>query len=437
MDPTLSRQTLSRRTLLTAGAALAGAGALTACGARLASPEEDTGPPRGEITLLTPIFDGREGKALLEQQLLPRFTARYPEVTVRVEYLTGYDYLNEKITTGLTSGVPADVIMMGVGWIEPFAARNVLSELRTPADQLTGYSDQILKACRWGGKLYALPVVLDTRFGIARTDLLAEAGFSRPPGSLDEIVEYARALTRRNGAGVLQRTGLDVLSADPRQVFETVLFAFGGDLFRGGRPAFNDEAGVAALTWLTDLQQKHKVIDAGFSNTKAVAVPIGDGRAAMCIGHNNWWVTTSKQHPENLKYLQPFLLNPAKPSIFAGGTLVTVCAASRHQSAAQALAAFMASPPVSLAGAQAKGNVPALASLKDTDYVRNNKLVQFALDNIRYGRAEGGVGAWLTIRDDIKTAVESARTGRQSPKDALDQLAATADIAIADFGQVN
>jgi multiple sugar transport system substrate-binding protein len=428
---------LTRRRLLAAGATLAGVGALSACGARLTTREDTGGPPRGEITLLTPIFDGREGKTLLEQKLLPQFLAAYPEVKVNVEYLTGYDYLNEKITTGLTSGVPADVIMMGVGWIEPFASRKVLSEIKVGPEALTGYSDQILKACRWGGKLYALPVVLDTRFGICRTDLLAEAGLNRPPSSLEEIREYAIRLTRRDGAGVLQRTGLDVLSADPRQIFETVLFAFGGDLFRDGRPVFNEAPGVAALQWLTDLQQRDKVIDAGFSNTKAVAVPIGDGRAAMCIGHNNWWVTVTKQHPENLKYLRPFLLNPAKPSIFAGGTLVTVSSASRHQSAAQALAAFIASPQVSLAGAQQKGNVPALASLRDSEYVRNNKLVQFALDNLRYGRSEGGVGAWLTIRDDVKTAVQSAMNGRQSPQEALDQLAHNAEIAIADFGQVN
>jgi multiple sugar transport system substrate-binding protein len=253
---------------------------------------------------------------------------------------------------------------------------------------------------------------------------------------MDQLHDYALRLTRREN-GVLTRTGLDVLSADPRQVFETVLFAFGGDLFRNGRPAFNDPTGVAALQWLADLQQRDKVIDAGFSNTKAVSVPIGDGRAAMCIGHNNWWVTTKKQHPENLQYLQPFLLNPAKPSIFAGGTLVTVSAASRHQAAAQALAEFIASPQVSLAGAQQKGNVPALASLKNTDYVRNNRLVQFALDNLQYGRAEGGVGAWLSIRDDVKTAVQSAMSGRQTAQQALDVLATSAEAAIADFGQVN
>jgi multiple sugar transport system substrate-binding protein len=154
----------------------------------------------------------------------------------------------------------------------------------------------------------------------------------------------------------------------------------------------------------------------------------------MSIGHNNWWLTTLQQHPENARYLEPFLLTPAKPSIFAGGTLVTVCAASRHQSAAQALAAFIASPEVSLAGASQKGNVPALASLHDTPYVRGNPLVRFALDNLRYGRPEGGVGAWLSIRDDIKTAVQSAMSGRQTAQQALDGLAATASAAIADFG---
>jgi len=35
---------------------------------------------------------------------------------VSVDYTT-YNYLNQKITTGLTTGIPADVIMLGwAGW---------------------------------------------------------------------------------------------------------------------------------------------------------------------------------------------------------------------------------------------------------------------------------------------------------------------------------
>lgn len=429
---------LSRRELLTAGASvaglagLAGLSTLAGCGARLSTPSDLGGPPEGHINLLTPIFPGADGKALLEKQLLPQFLARNPKVTVSVDYTT-YNYLNQKITTGLTTGIPADVIMLGVGWVEPFASRQVLSELTIPPSGLAGYSERVLTSCRWGGKLYALPVVLDTRFGIARRDILARAGFSRPPTSIDELREYAIALTRRTD-GKLTCAGLDVQSLDPRQLFETVLFAFGGDLFRGGRPAFNDPTGVAALQWLADLQLKDKVIDPGFSSPNSTTLPIADGRAAMSIGHNNAWVTTSKQRPEVLGQLQPFLLNQAKPSIFAGGTLVTVSAASRHQSAAQALAAFIATPQVSLAGAAQRGNVPALAELDNTPYVRNHPLIQFGLDNLKYGRPEGGIAAWLSLREEILNTVQSVTTGRQDAQQALDALAGVADAAIADFG---
>jgi hypothetical protein len=43
----------------------------------------------------------------------------------------------------------------------------------------------------------------------------------------------------------------------------------------------------------------------------------------------------------------------------------------------------------------------------------------------------------LSIRDDVKTAVQSAMSGRQTARAALDVLATSADAAIADFGQVN
>jgi len=424
---------LSRRRLLAGGASAVGIAALSACGARLSNPSDLGGPPEGHINLLTPIFPGADGKALLEKQLLPQFLAQYPAVTVSVDYTT-YNYLNQKITTGLTTGIPADVIMLGVGWVEPFASRQVLSELNIPPGGLAGYSERVLAPCRWGGKLFALPVVLDTRFGIARRDILAQAGFDRPPASMDELRDYAIALTQRGSNGALTRTGLDVQSIDQRQMFETVLFAFGGDLFRAGRPAFNDPTGVAALQWVADLQLKHRVIDAGFSNPNSTTLPLADGRAAMSIGHNNAWITTSKQRPEVLGQLQPFLLNPAKPSVFAGGTLVTVSAASRRQSAAQALAAFIASPPVSLAGAAQRGNVPALASLGSTPYVRDHPLVRFGLENLKYGRAEGGIAAWLSLREEVLNTVQSVTTGRQSAQQALDTLAGVANAAIADFG---
>src|SRR5579884_2612421 len=100
---------------LTRRAALGALGlaALTGCGAGPHPIGAPTGPAEGAISLITPIFQGAEGKRLLESVLLAEFRRRYPRVSVSVDY-SDYDVLNAKITTALTSGVSPDVIMLGV-----------------------------------------------------------------------------------------------------------------------------------------------------------------------------------------------------------------------------------------------------------------------------------------------------------------------------------
>ena len=87
----------------------------------------------GDITLLTPIFEGSAGKELLEDDLLPSSTrstptSRSPSTTRR------YGKLNDKLTTAVASGLVPDVMLMGVGWIENFAkTRRARRPLRASA----------------------------------------------------------------------------------------------------------------------------------------------------------------------------------------------------------------------------------------------------------------------------------------------------------------
>jgi len=327
--------------------------------------------------------------------------------------------------------------MLGMGWVEPFGLPpDSLSELHVPADGLNGYSREPCCApaasagsfsrCRW---------CWTTRFGIARRDILAKAATAgRPPAWLS-CASTRSGLTQRDSGGKLLRAGLDVQSLDPRQLFETVLFAFGGDLFRDGKPAFNDPTGVAALQWLTGLQLRDRVIDQGFSSPKATTLPIADGRAAMAIGHNNWWVTTTKQRPEVIDQLQPFLLNPAKPSIFAGGTLVSVSAASRHQSAAQAPRPVHGQPGRShWPGPRRRGSAcagPARAvALRAGPEARTGPL-RAGQPALRQGRGRDP-GLACHCATSCSPPCSWPPPGAD-PKAALDALAVTANSAIADF----
>lgn len=421
------------RSQLWSGAALALSAclALTACGG--ASGSQDSGS--GEITLLTPIFEGSTGKKVLEEQLLPEFEKQNPGITVNVDY-TDYGSLNEKLTTSIASGLVPDVMMMGVGWVEGFADKGVLADLGglglSESELADSMNEQVLQAGEWDGKLYAVPTMLDTRYGIARKDLLAKAGFDSPPSNWVEMREYAKALTKRDAKGKLTQAGLDVMTLDPRQMFEVFLFSNGGSLFNEDRtkPTFNSPEGVEALQYVVDLVRKDKVEDVGYSSDDADTYPVVNGRAAMMVGHNDFWVKAQQSNPKVAKQLVPFMIHGTEDAMFQGGTLVTVANQSKKKDAAVALLKFLTGPDASLAANEQRGNVPALGELLESDYVTSNPAVQFAMENLQSAHPEGGVPAWLEIRGDFASAVESALLGQKSPQEALDGLAKSASEAM-------
>lgn len=413
---------------------------LAACGGGSAADDDEDsggdGEVSGDITLLTPIYEGTDGQRLLEDELLPEFYEQYPEVSVEVDYAT-YGTLNEKLTTAVASGLIPDVMMMGVGWIEGFADRGVLADLEplgiSREDMEQSYTPQIVDAGTLDDALYAVPIMLDTRFAVARMDLLQEAGYDEPPSTWAELHDYAVALTKRAADGTLEQAGFDLLSMDLRQMFLVFLFSSGASLFDEGvtEPTFNSPEAVAALQFLVDLVNEDKVEDIGYSSTDAEVNPVVNGRAAMGMAHNNLWLQIQESAPDIADQFVPFLIEDAEPGMFFGGTLATVSARSEHPEAAAALVEFLSSPDAALAANEQRGNVPALTELLDSDYVQGNPFVQFAMENLDSAQREGGPPQWLEIRGEFTPAIEAALLGQKSPQQALDDLAQNARDAMA------
>jgi multiple sugar transport system substrate-binding protein len=421
-----------RSVLRLVAAAAAGVIALTACGGPAPGGGGD-GDVSGEISLLTPIFERADGAAALEQQLAA-FRERYPGVTVKPDY-TSYSKLNEKLTTSIASGQPYDVMLMGVGWIPPFAAKGVLADLgQDPAELRSRFYGPAVDAGVYRGTVYALPIMMDTRIGIYRKDLFAAAGITEPPKNFAELREYGRRLTQRAPDGTLRVAGLDVLGIDPRQAFLTMLWAAGGELFApDGSVAFDSPAGVAALQTMADVIRVDHSEDIGWTQPDS---PTGNvmaqGRAAMLVGHHNFWTAIQQQAPDLIAQdkLGFFVIQDARPAMFQGGTLATVAARSKHPAAAKALAEFLASDGPALVANQQRGNLPALKSLESSPFVQQNAAIRFATQHFDDAHSEGGVPQWLEIRDKFKPAVESALLGRKTPQQALDDLAAEAGAAL-------
>ncbi|MFI5593895.1 ABC transporter substrate-binding protein [Amycolatopsis sp. NPDC051758] len=383
------------------------------------------------MRLLTPIFDRADGQKLLTS-LLADFKKDHPGVSVQVDY-TEYGKLNEKLATSIVGGQPYDVMLMGVGWIPPFVEKGVLADLETSAADLGRlYNPRVVQPGIYGGKTYARPILLDTRMGIYRKDILAEAGIGAPPKDLTELKEMAKELTVRQG-GKLTRAGVDILSNDLRQTYLPVMWAYGGDLFADGKPAFDSGEAVAALQWMVDVIRTDKIEDYGFTQKGAVVAPLVQGRSAMMIGHNDMWRQISESAPELIAEdkVAGFMLNQQRPALFQGGTLATMSAKTEHPEQAKALVEFLSGDKVSPQAAEQRGNIPAVLSAADSDYVKSDKLVSFAVDNLDYAFSEGGVPTWLEIREEFKPALESALLGKSSAADALRGLAEKATAIIA------
>lgn len=423
----------TRRSVLTA-LGLGAVAAATGCSTGGSGGQGDAGgPAKGEITLLTPIFEGSTGKQLLEGKLLPAFKQKFPDVTVKVDYTT-YNALNEKLTTGLASGLMPDVVMLGVGWIPPFAYKKVLAPLPESLATRYQYEKRVLEPSRYDGKLYALPLVLDTRIVTYRKDMFAQAGIKQPPKDWAELRAMAKELARSDGSGRLTRAGFDPFSVDLRQCWETFLFANDGNLFdeSGREVRFDDDRGVEALQLFLDVV-KDKTADFSFKTSAGQPSTLAQGRSAMMMANNSLWVQLQQQNPELLKEdkVGAFVLTNRVPAMLQGGTLVAQSASSKHASAAQALVEFLGSPEAILPAAQQRGSVPGVKDLQKTDYVQNNGFVKLALENMDKARSEGGTPAWMEIREKIKVTLETAVVGQRTAKEAITELAGLSKEAIS------
>ncbi|MBO1332965.1 ABC transporter substrate-binding protein [Streptomyces sp. VRA16 Mangrove soil] len=419
---------LTRRSLLAAlGAGTAAA--LTGCGAGTGASGKADGPAQGEISLLTPIYEGADGKQLLEGKILKDFRAKYPDVKVSVDYTT-YTQLNEKITTALAGGLLPDVLMMGVGWIPPFAAKKVLAELPESLAAKYDYEDRVLEPSRYQGTLYALPTVMATRLVAYRKDHFAAAGIKKPPASLAELRAMAKELTKG------ERMGMDPFSIDLRQCWETFLYANGGQLFSpdGKKTAFTDARGVEALQFFKDLQKDGSADYAKKTEADAgAATNLQLGKASMMMTGSGLWKQLQEQSPELIEkdLVGAFVLRGRRPAMLTGGTLVCQSARSQHAAAAQALVAHLAAPGNVLAAAKQRATVPGITSLRSSSYVKGNKLVDFSVRNLGDACAEGGTPAWMEIREKIKPTLEPAIVGDTSAASAIADLGELADAAIS------
>ena len=144
---------------------------------------------------------GREGEVV--GQLLPEFERAHPGVHVVVQNMP-LTAAHEKLLTAFAGDALPDLCQLGNTWIPEFAALHALEPLQPYVDKSKIVRPDDYFAGIWDtnvvdGTLYGASWYVDTRLLFYRKDLLAQAGFDRPPRDWDEWRREMAAIKANQG----------------------------------------------------------------------------------------------------------------------------------------------------------------------------------------------------------------------------------------------
>ena len=228
-----------------------------------------------------------EARVTAMDKLIENFQAANPGITVKTNHFPYADY-RTKVAAAIPAGEGPDVVQLFYGWLNDYVDAKLIQPL--PASEISpDVIDKeffpMVQAMKRDGEYMALPTAVRSLALFYNTRLFEDAGVEAPPATLDELVDIAKKLTKRDGSGNLTQVGITtgMTAQDHHWWREVLVRQFGGQPYSDDNKsvAYNDEAGQKALQWYVDLSAKHGVTESGFMDQPQAAFKAG--RAGMHI----------------------------------------------------------------------------------------------------------------------------------------------------------
>lgn len=427
----ISRRAFLRRAGGVGGAALVGH-VLASCGATPAS----TGGATSAPTASSSASGGGQSVSLLWSDIdhnRAELIADFEKASgIKVnQTIVQYNERLDKINTSIQGGGGFDVVQMDTIWTAQFASAGWVDDL---TDRITDaikkdVPESSLSAVTYKGKLYGMPLFNSAKHLFYNAKLLKDAGFDKPPTTLDEFVEQAKATTKQGLWGsVWGWKQAEGLICD----WVAIMFTWKGAqiLDKDGKAVFNTMGGTDALQWMVDLLYKHKVADpASLEYTEDdVKKEFETGTVALTY---NWEGTLPEANDPQKSKAAPNIkidLLPGskdvKSSSVNGSEGWAILKQTQNKDAAWKLLEYMASPAWQKKAAIVAGDYPILSSLySDADLQK--QVQDFAIygEQFKYLAVRPQVANYTQASDIIQKHLHEALLQKASPKDAMDAAA--------------
>lgn len=380
---------------------------------------------------------GREGEVVAE--LIPEFERRNPGIRVDVQQIP-WTAAHEKLLTAHVGDALPDVAQMGNTWIPEFHTVGALEDLtpwiaRSRVVDERDYFPGIWETYRIGDAIYGVPWYVDTRVLFYRTDLLAAAGFDRPPQTWSEWVEVCRRLKataagRRDFHPILLPTnewpqpvilamqkGAQFVTPDARASFDRPFlsgFEFYLDFFRNGY------APVASNAQIANLYQQFA--EGEFAMFVTGPWNVGELRRRLPESMQARWSTAPMPTPDGEPY----------PGLsLAGGASLVIAKASKNKAAAWRLIEFLSEPEQQVRFYEKSGDLPARKSAWDHERLASDGKIAAFRRQLERTVALPRIPEWERIATMIFEYGELAARGRFDARGAERHLESKVNALLA------
>lgn len=400
-------------------------------------------PTAGPVTIHVMTMDQAGLKPAEIDQIARDFEAQNPDIKVVMEYV-GYDYVHDKIVTGMAAKPPAyDAAMIDVIWPDEFIKAGYLLDVtdRVTPEMKSGMFPASWNGITRNGKIYGMPWLMDVKYFMYNKDMLQKAGITDPPKTWEELVDQAKTIKDK---GIVEYPVIWSWNQKEGVVcdYAVLLYGNGGSfLDASGKPAFNNDKGVQALEWMK------QTIDDGLSNPSSVSSDENAVEADFLAGKSAFAVNWLFQYSDSNDASKSQIVGQAAFApmpVFQAGADAGVKGSSVDGSSAFAIMAttpypdqtwkfltYLASNDVQIKYSaemlpvwQIDFQGDALKTLEAANPT-NPVTVPAFLAQFPYANERPTVPYYNEASAALQLAIQEALTGVKSPKDALDEAAAT------------
>ncbi|GAB3765796.1 ABC transporter substrate-binding protein [Microlunatus parietis] len=266
---------LRRRAFLTLSGGLAAAAGLTACGSNTGRPEPGGSAPAtgGAKPTLSQWYHeyGEDGV----EEAVKRYAAAYDQATVTVQWNPG-DY-EKLVSSALLTDKAPDVFEYANGpTLDMIKAGQALDLTTMLGDAKPQFTQSVLDAASWEGKVYSIPQTVDMQMLFYRKSVLDQAGVA-PPATIDDLIKAVPAVQSKDMGGFYAGTdgGIGVLSS-------MFIWAAGQEQISADKTTigFDNAEGHAAFAKFAELAAADGYVPSA-SGDWSTASPFVNGETAM------------------------------------------------------------------------------------------------------------------------------------------------------------